>query len=100
MTMHPLELLALVASVIMPLWNIPLIVKMIQRKSSHDLSLFWLWGIWTCMLLMVPWALVTQELVLKAFSLVNFILFSGVVITVMKYRRGDTDAQSTQEKRA
>jgi uncharacterized protein with PQ loop repeat len=100
MAMHPLELLALVASVIMPLWNIPLIVKMIQRKSSHDLSLFWLWGVWTCMFLMVPWAVVTQELVLKVFSLVNFVLFSGVVITVMKYRSGDTDAQSTQEKRA
>jgi hypothetical protein len=91
MTMHPLELLALIASVVMPLWNIPLIVKIIQRKSSHDLSLFWLWGVWGCMLLMVPWALVTQELVLKVFSFVNFILFTSVVVVVMKYRSGGTD---------
>ena len=95
MIMHPLELLALVASVVMPLWNIPLIVKIVQRKSSHDLSLFWLWGVWICMLLMVPWALVTHELVLKVFSFVNFVLFSGVVVAVMKYRRGDPDAQSS-----
>jgi uncharacterized protein with PQ loop repeat len=86
MTMHPLELLALIASVVMPLWNIPLIVKIIRRKSSHDLSLFWLWGVWACMFLMVPWAMVTHELVLKVFSSVNFILFSGVVVAVMKYR--------------
>jgi uncharacterized protein with PQ loop repeat len=98
MTMHPLELLALAASVIMPLWNIPLIVKIIQRKSSEDLSLFWVWGVWVCMLLMVPWALVTRELVLKVFSFVNFVLFSGVLVAVMKYRRGDTDAQSAKEE--
>jgi hypothetical protein len=96
--MNPLELLALVASVVMPLWNIPLIVKIVQRKSSYDLSLFWLWGVWVCMLLMIPWAWVTRELVLKVFSFVNFILFSGVVVVVMKYRRGDPDAKSFQEK--
>jgi uncharacterized protein with PQ loop repeat len=92
MTMHPLELLALMASVVMPLWNIPLIVKIIQRKSSDDLSLSWVWGVWACMLLMIPWALVTQELVLKVFSFVNFILFSGVLMAVIKYRRGGPDA--------
>ena len=46
MTMQPLELLALVASVVMPLWNIPLIVKIFRRKSSNDLSLSWVWGVW------------------------------------------------------
>lgn len=90
--MHPLELLALVASVVMPLWNIPLIVKIVQRRSSDDLSFFWLWGVWACMLLMLPWAVVTQETVLKVFSSVNFILFSGVVIAGMKYRRGGRHA--------
>ncbi len=91
--MHPLEMLALMASVVMPLWNIPLILKVIQRKSSDDMSLFWLWGVWACMLLMIPWALVTRELVLKVFSCVNFVLFSGVVVVVMKYyRRGDRNA--------
>ena len=86
MDRHFLEGLALVASVVMPLWNIPLIVKVFKRKSSDDLSLFWLWGVWACMLLMLPWAMVTHELVLKVFSFVNFVLFSGVVVAVMKHR--------------
>ena len=85
--MRPLELLALVASVVMPLWNIPLIVKIVGRKSSSDLSLYWLWGVWTCMLLMVPWAFFTADKVLRVFSLINFVLFSGVAVVVMKYRK-------------
>ena len=92
--MHPLEILALVASVVMPIWNIPLIVKILQRRSSHDLSLSWLWGVWGCMLLMVPWAFVTRDIVLKAFSFVNFILFSGVVVVVMKYRGPSSHAKT------
>jgi uncharacterized protein with PQ loop repeat len=83
---QPLEVLALIASVIMPLWNIPLIVKIVRRRSSSDMSLFWAWGVWLCMLLMLPWAVQTGEVVLKVFSWVNFVLFSGVVCAVMKYR--------------
>ncbi len=85
--MNPFELLALVASVVMPLWNIPLIVKIVERKSSDDLSQYWLWGVWTCMLLMVPWAFMTTDKVLRVFSIINFILFSGVAVAVMKYRK-------------
>jgi hypothetical protein len=87
MIMHPLEILALVASIVMPMWNIPLIVKIVRRRSSHDLSLFWVWGVWGCMLLMIPWAMVTREVVLKVFSFVNLFLFSGVLVAVMKYHR-------------
>lgn len=84
--MGRLETLALVASVLMPLFNIPLIVRILQRKSSGDLSLGWLWGVWTCMMLMLPWAFVTKDTVLRVFSVVNFTLFSGVVYAVMRYR--------------
>jgi hypothetical protein len=89
--MQPLEVLALVASVIMPLFNIPLIVKIIRRRSSDDLSLYWLFGIWGCILLMLPWALVTQDVVLRAFGIMNFLLFSAVVVVVLKYRNGMSD---------
>ena len=85
--MQSFEWLALVASIIMPLWNIPLIAQVIRRKSSNDMSLYWLWGVWACMLLMVPWAFITTDKVLKAFTIINIILFSGVVIVVMKYRK-------------
>jgi FtsH-binding integral membrane protein len=77
----------------MPVWNIPLIVKIIRRRSSHDLSLSWLWGVWGCMLLMIPWAFLTKDTVLRAYSFVNFVLFSGVVAVVMKYRTFPPHAQ-------
>ncbi|MFH0754382.1 MAG: hypothetical protein V2A70_07440 [Candidatus Omnitrophota bacterium] len=86
--MGKFETLALLASVIMPLWNIPLIVKIVRRKSSGDLSLAWMWGVWFCMLLMLPWAVMTRDLVLKVFSTVNFVLFSGVVLAGVKYHKG------------
>jgi uncharacterized protein with PQ loop repeat len=86
------EWLAMLASVIMPMWNIPLIIKILHRRSSQDLSLHWLWGVWTCMVLMVPWGLVTQDKVLKVFTLVNVLLFSVVVFVVMKYRKVSEDA--------
>ena len=89
----PFEFLALVASVVMPMWNIPLIVQICRRKSSVDLSLYWAWGVWACMLLMVPWAFMTTDHVLRVFSCVNFVLFSGVVITVMKYRKAANDGR-------
>jgi hypothetical protein len=89
--MHPFKILALVASVVMPLFNIPLIVKIVRRKSSDDLSLSWLFGIWGCIVLMLPWALVTEEVVLRVFGIMNFLLFSVVVITVLKYRHGTSD---------
>ncbi|MBF0386844.1 MAG: hypothetical protein HQL20_03195 [Candidatus Omnitrophica bacterium] len=84
---HPLELLALVASVVMPMWNIPLIIKIFRRRSSADLSMYWLWGVWGCMLLMLPWAFLTKDNVLRVFSCVNFVLFSGVAVAVMKFRK-------------
>ena len=42
--MNSFETIALAASVVMPLWNIPLIVKIVQRKSSDDLSRSWMLG--------------------------------------------------------
>ena len=89
--MHAFEVLALVASVLMPFSNIPLIVKIMQRRSSNDLSLTWLWGVWTCMLLMLPWAFVTKDVVLRVYSFINFVLFSGVVVVVMKFRSRKSD---------
>ena len=85
--MQALETLALIASVMMPLWNIPLIVRIVQRKSSKDLSVAWFLGVWICMLLMVPWAFVTKDIVLKVFSFVNVSLFSMVGFVIFKYRK-------------
>ena len=83
-----IEKIALVAAIVLPLWNIPLIVRIIQRKSSQDISLYWVLGVWICFLLMAPQALQSADLVWRAFNTMNLILFTTVVIVVLKYRKG------------
>ena len=83
-----IEQVGLVASVVMPLWNIPLMIKIIKRKSSADISTSWLFGVWICALLMAPSGLVSKDIVWRTFNIVNIILFTGVVIVAMKYRKG------------
>ena len=80
--------IALVAAIILPLWNIPLIVRIVQRKSSEDISLYWALGVWTCLALMAPSAFVSTDVVWRVFSVFNFILFSSVVVFVWLYRKG------------
>jgi len=82
-----LQTIAMVAAVILPLWNIPLIIRIVKRKSSRDISLYWALGVWGCFALMAPKAFVSVDLVFKAFSIVNFILFTFVVIFVLAYRK-------------
>ena len=82
-----IETIGLLAAVVLPLWNIPLIVRIRRRKSSDDVSLHWALGVWTCLLLMVPSGLVSKDLVWKVFNSMNFILFSAVMITVLIYRK-------------
>jgi len=79
--------IALVAAIILPFWNIPLIVRIIKRKSSQDVSIYWAIGVWICFALMAPSAFISPDLVWRVFNIVNFILFSGVVVTVLAYRR-------------
>ena len=82
-----IEQVGLVASVALPLWNIPLISKIVRRKSSADISLSWVLGVWTCALLMAPAGFMSKDLTWRAFNIVNLILFTGVVAVVLKYRK-------------
>lgn len=84
--------IALVAAIILPLWNIPLIVRIIRRRSSRDFSIYWALGVWTCFALMAPSAFVSKDLVWKVFSIVNFVIFTLVVIFVLAYRNPHRDA--------
>lgn len=81
-----LKLLGAVAGVAMPMFNIPLVVRIYRRKSCDDISLAWLFGVWSCMLLMLPSALTSPDIVLKLFGISNVLLFSAVVFVVMYYR--------------
>lgn len=76
----------MVAAVVLPLWNVPLILKLEQRKSSKDISLSWAWGILVCLLLMLPAGLQSPDPVFRVFTIVNVLLFSGVVVQVFRYR--------------
>ena len=81
-----IERLGLFAAVLLPLWNIPLIVRLERRKSSKDVSLWWALGVFGCLALMLPSGLVSADRVFRVFSIVNLLFFSGVVIQVLRYR--------------
>lgn len=78
--------LGVAAGTIIPFFNIPLILKIRENKSSKDISLIWTVGVWICALAMLPQALLSVDLSYKIFGLTNFILFSGVVFFVFRYR--------------
>jgi uncharacterized protein with PQ loop repeat len=83
-----IEKVGLVAAVVLPLWNIPLIIKMVKRRSSRDISLPWALGVWVCILLMAPSGLRSEDIVWRAFNVTNIVFFTAVVVTVLKYRKG------------
>ena len=84
------EKIAFIAAIVLPFWNIPLILRIIKRRSSKDISMYWVLGVWTCFVLMAPEAFKSDDLVWKTFNIVNLVFFTGVVVTVLAYRiRGD-----------
>ncbi|HAJ57020.1 MAG TPA: hypothetical protein DCL35_04545 [Candidatus Omnitrophica bacterium] len=78
--------ISLIAAIILPLWNIPLIVRIQKRRSSEDISLFWAVGVWVCLVLMFPSAVTSQDIIFKTFSIINIVLFSAVTFQVVKFR--------------
>ena len=72
----------------MPFFNIPLIIRIQRRKSSRDISLSWALGVWACMAAMLPSGLASSDIVFQAFTVSNVVLFSGVVVQVLRYRSG------------
>ena len=82
------KMIALIAAIVLPLFNIPLIVRVVKRRSSKDLSIHWAFGVWACFVLMLPESLRSPDIVWKAFSIMNIILFTCVLIVVLVYRKG------------
>ena len=76
------------AAVILPLWDIPLIVRIIKRKSSEDISIVWAVGLWATSVLMAPSAFISGDRVAVGFNTVNVITLTIVLIVVFKYRKG------------
>lgn len=80
--------IAFCAAIILPLFNIPLIVKIVRRRSSRDISLCWVLGVWTCLLLMAPSGFRSQDIVWRTFNYCNVVLFTGVAVVTLRYRKG------------
>ena len=87
MTHEFFQTLGLVAAIILPFWNIPLIVRIVKRKSSRDISLFWALGVWVCLILMAPSAFVSPDVVWRTFNIINIFLFTAVVAVTLFYRK-------------
>ena len=81
-----IKALGLIAAIVLPFWNIPLIVKIGKRKSSKDISLAWAVGVFVCLVLMLPSGIRSSDVVFKTFTVVNFLLFSAVVVQAFRYR--------------
>jgi uncharacterized protein with PQ loop repeat len=78
---------SLAAAIILPFFNIPLIVKIIRRRSSADISKSWCLGVWVCTVLMAPSGFTSHDPVWRCYNIVNLILFTGVMIAVVRYRK-------------
>lgn len=85
--MHGWDLVGALAGAALPLFDIPLIVRIVKRRSSKDISILWAVGLWASSAAMVPAALVGHEVASKAFNIVNITMLTAVVIAVVKYRK-------------
>ena len=83
-----MKLLGMIAAIAMPLWNIPLIIKIEQRKSSNDIIAAWAVGVFACIPLMLPSGVISPDPVFRIFTLVNAVLFGAVALQVLRYRKG------------
>ena len=83
------DTIGLWAGIALPLWDIPLIVRIIRRKSSADISLIWMWGLWLSSVLMAPSAIMANSNPSAvAFNIVNVIALTVLLIVVIKYHKG------------
>ncbi len=83
---NAIEIIGVAASFIMPLFNIPMMMHIIKRKSSNDISLVWVVGVWACILFMFPATLISTDLAFKVFGIMNITLFSAVLLITLKFR--------------
>lgn len=78
--------LGLWSSIALPFFNIPLMVRLYKRKSSEDLSLIWVVGVFLCLLGILPDALESQDFTYKVFGITNVSFYSGVTFLALYYR--------------
>jgi len=81
-----IQKVGIVAAIVMPFFNIPMILHLLKHKSSKEISITWIVGVWVCTALMTPRALQSADMAFRAFGIVNIFFFSIVTFLVLKYR--------------
>ena len=79
------EKVGMASAIALPFFNIPLIVRLVRRKSSADFSLSWALGVWVCILFMTPQGLRSTDVSFRAYSAVNIVFFTIVTFFILKY---------------
>ena len=91
-----IKTLGVVSGILMPFFNIPLIVRVIRRRSSADISLVWAVGVWICAMGLLPSSLQSPVPVLLAFGVVNAIFFTGVFVSVLYFHPSVRERKGNQ----
>ena len=86
--MRIIQVIGMLSGIIMPLFNIPLILRIVRRRSSGDISLVWVIGVWSCVIAMLPSSLQSPDPVLVVFGIINSLFFSAVFFTVLYFHPG------------
>lgn len=93
-----MEKIGFISGVALPLFNIPLILRLLRRKSSADFSLSWALGVWVCILLMTPQAIRSTDLTFKAYGVLNLLFFTLVTFFILKYRPKTSSDEIKKER--
>jgi len=56
-----IQTVGMTSGIIMPFFNIPLIIRIIRHPSSEDISLVWVVGAWICVMGMLPQSLQSPD---------------------------------------
>ena len=83
-----IQTMGMIAAIFLPFFNIPLIVRIVKRKSSRDISLVWAVGIWVGIIMMAPSGIMSADPVWRTFNYTNIVFFTGVLVATLKYRKG------------
>jgi len=82
-----IQTIGVIAGIVLPLWNIPLIARINPRTSSQDISLWWVMGVWVCIVLMAPSGFTSTDIVWRTFNYMNVLFFTLVMVCVLAYRK-------------
>jgi len=82
-----IEKIGVISAIILPFFNIPLILHLVRRKSSGDFSMSWALGVWACIALMTPQSLRSTDPAFRSYGVLNLVFFSAVALLIIKYRR-------------